>query len=536
MFCTNCGSEIKQGAAFCAACGAPVRPVGGLVQDGVPAHGTVPAADAASAPAASAGVAGGPAASSASASVNSATAPSSSAAEAAPSAPASAMPGSSATETVPSVSAIPPQPPRKKHRGLMVLLIVAALVALAVLAILLMPGGSTGGSGFDGATPASIVTRIRPQDEHGTFLTSYRVRLYALSEAYDKLNDELVREVTAEEPTREARVTGDGGFTFGDIDDVPDGNYLVVIVDNDTEHEQNIVIQYEEDNSQAEEEIIVVPPAEEDAAESEEPEEQADPRSASYALYLEKCREIIETYGEPGAMDIWSGSARAATGLVLAQTIDFNADGVEELLVAYTTNDLVASFQVTEETYRIEVWAYDPDGGEDGAGSIALIHEQRASYTNGGATFLSQYTRENKVYLFFDGYESTGDTFAPGTPMRYGEVLWGMRDDGSFAEMLSMWGEYTEGVAGEGSGTTTFTVDGAEATYDAFVAAAETYTNASTYNLIEFTGSEGGVNAMDFTQSNEQGQSEAVFSVDQTLQITQDTLTLLEAGAQADAS
>lgn len=422
---------------------------------------------------------------------------------------------------------------KKPWRGPIIALAVAAVVIVALVAVfLLLPRGASTGSGVDGATQASIVTRIRPQGEDGVFLTSYRVRLYALSAANEKLSEELAREAKEAEPVREVRVTGDGGFTFADMDDVPDGDYLVVIIDNDTKIEQEITIEYAEENEYAVDEIVVPPPAEsDDVADEEEPAEEVDPRAASYALYLAKCQEIIDAYGEPAAMDVWSGSTRAATGLVLAQTIDFNGDGLEELLVAYTTNNLADSFQVTEDTYRVEVWAYDPDGGEDGEGSIACIHEQRASYTNGGATFLSQYTRENKVYLFFDGYEGAGTTPAPGVPMRYGEVLWGMRDDGSFAEALSMWGEYAEGAPEESTGTTTFTVDGAEATYDEFVAAAGAYKNASTYRFIEFTGSTGGVNSMDFTQGDEQGQAEAVFSVDQTLQITRDTLTLLEAGA-----
>ena len=230
-------------------------------------------------------------------------------------------------------------------------------------------------------------------------------------------------------------MTGDGGFTFGDMDNVPDGDYLVVIIDNDTDIEQEVIVQYEEENNKAEQEIIVTPPAE-DGAQDEQPEEQADPRAASYALYLAKCQELINTYGEGAAIDIWGGSGRAATGLVLAQTIDFNGDGLEELLVVYTTSNLADSFQVTEDTYRVEVWAFDPEGGEDGEGSIALAHEQRTSYTNGGMTFLTQYVRDNKVYLFFDGYD-TIDYAAEGLPestVRYIEGLWGMQEDQTFCQ------------------------------------------------------------------------------------------------------
>ena len=53
--------------------------------------------------------------------------------------------------------------------------------------------------------------------------------------------------------------------------------------------------------------------------------------------------------------------------------------------------------------------------------------------------------------------------------------------------------------------------------------------NASTYNFLEFSQySDGGVNSL-----GSSGQSEARYSVDQTLQITRDTLALLEVGAGA---
>lgn len=422
----------------------------------------------------------------------------------------------------------PEEPQGKKPRRGLVIALVAAAVVIAVVAavFLLRPQGAATVSGIDGATQASIVTRIRPQGEDEVFLTSYRVRLYALSAANDKLAEELAREAKESEPVREVRVTGDGGFTFADMDDVPDGGYLVVIVDNDTKIEQELIVEYAEDNHYAADEIVVTPPAESDDAAREEPAEEVDPRTASYALYLAKCQELINTYGEGTAIDIWGGSGRAATGLVLAQTIDFNGDGLEELLVVYTTSNLADSFQVTEDTYRVEVWAYDPEGGED---SIALVHEQRTSYTNGGMTFLTQYVRDNKVYLFFDGYD-TIDYAAedlPESTVRYIEGLWGMQEDQTFARVLETWNQYDYDVPG--GAFDRYFLNGAESAADAYEAEAAQYMNASTYNFLEFSQySDGGVNSL-----GSSGQSEVRYSVDQTLQITRDTLALLEAGAGA---
>lgn len=425
-----------------------------------------------------------------------------------------------------------PEEPQGKtsRRGLVIALVAAAVViVVAAAAFLLRPQGTATVSGIDGATQTSIATRIRPQGEGEVFLTSYRVRLYALSAANDKLAEELAREAKESKPVREVRVTGDGGFTFADMDDVPDGGYLVVIVDNDTEIEQELIVEYAEDNDYAVDEIVVTPPAEGDDAAKDEPAEKVDPRAAPYALYLAKCQELINTYGEGTAIDIWGGSGRAATGLVLAQTIDFNGDGLEELLVVYTTSNLADSFQVTEDTYRVEVWAYDPEGGEDGEGSIALVHEQRTSYTNGGMTFLTQYVRDNKVYLFFDGYD-TIDYAAEGLPestVRYIEGLWGMQEDQTFTKVLETWNQYDYEVPG--GAFDRYFLNGGEAAADAYEAEAAQYMNASTYNFLEFSQySDGGVNSL-----GSSGQSEARYSVDQTLQITRDTLALLEAGAGA---
>lgn len=495
MFCTKCGHEVAEGSAFCTECGAPVKQeASSQVSEpaAAPAEQPVPVVS-----------------------------------QPAPEQPQSAP---EQPQPVPGPAAAAPQPeqPKRKRWPLIVAGIVAVLAVIALALAILLPSGSTTVSGIDGAQPASVVTRIRPQDASGTFLTSYRVRLYALSAANDKLSEELAREARNSDPVREVRVTGDGGFTFGDMDNVPDGDYLVVIIDNDTDIEQEVIVQYEEENNKAAQEIIVTPPAE-DGAQDEQPEEQADPRAASYALYLAKCQELINTYGEGTAIDIWGGSGRAATGLVLAQTIDFNGDGLEELLVVYTTSNLADSFQVTEDTYRVEVWAYDPEGGEDGEGSIALVHEQRTSYTNGGMTFLTQYVRDNKVYLFFDGYD-TIDYAAEGLPestVRYIEGLWGMQEDQTFTKVLETWNQYDYEVPG--GAFDRYFLNGGEAAADAYEAEAAQYMNASTYNFLEFSQySDGGVNSL-----GSSGQSEARYSVDQTLQITRDTLALLEAGAGA---
>ena len=144
-------------------------------------------------------------------------------------------------------------------------------------------------------------------------------------------------------------------------------------------------------------------------------------------------------------------------------------------------------------------------------------------------TFLTQYVRDNKVYLFFDGYD-TIDYAAEGLPestVRYIEGLWGMQEDQTFTKVLETWNQYDYEVPG--GAFDRYFLNGGEAAADAYEAEAAQYMNASTYNFLEFSQySDGGVNSL-----GSSGQSEARYSVDQTLQITRDTLALLEAGAGA---
>lgn len=124
-------------------------------------------------------------------------------------------------------------------------------------------------------------------------------------------------------------------------------------------------VDYGEDNPEATDEIVVAPSAEED------PDEQLphayDQQAASaYGLYWEKCCEYLDTYGDPSWIRAEDGSYMM-TGLCVAQLIDFDGDGTEELaLVCNTLDDFVPntiSGYLDQQIYgfAVEIWAYRDD-------------------------------------------------------------------------------------------------------------------------------------------------------------------------------
>ena len=74
----------------------------------------------------------------------------------------------------------------------------------------------------------------------------------------------------------------------------------------------------------------------------------------------------------------------AMTGLALAKLIDFDDDGLNELLVSYNAVQIGTDAASADEVYPVEVWDYQ-DGG------LVQVYEGNAPYTNGGAYFLDLY-------------------------------------------------------------------------------------------------------------------------------------------------
>lgn len=293
------------------------------------------------------------------------------------------------------------EPRKKKPVALIAGIAVLALAAVVALCVFVVPrfldaAGPTVTYGQTDPVQCSVVTRIRPRDAEGNELTSYVVSLVErTADRQDRTSaDDGIADAVAQ-----IRVTGNNGFTMEDFgDDIADGDYYLVIESSDSSDDsssdQRIPIHYEHDNPDADSEVVVTPPAPEsdESASGGEGQESGDAQGESeftekqlaYAHYYLKCQELINTYGPAGTTDLYDGQMTAMTGLALAQLIDFDGDGLNELLISYNAVEIGTDAASADEVYPVEVWDYQD-------GELVQVYEGNAPYTNGGAYFLDLY-------------------------------------------------------------------------------------------------------------------------------------------------
>lgn len=293
------------------------------------------------------------------------------------------------------------EPRKKKPVALIAGIAVLALAVVVALCVFVVPrfldaAGPTVTYGQTDPVQCSVVTRIRPRDAEGNELTSYVVSLVErTADRQDRTSaDDGIADAVAQ-----IRVTGNNGFTMEDFgDDIADGDYYLVIESSDSSDDsssdQRIPIHYEHDNPDADSEVVVTPPAPEsdEPASDGEGQESGDAQGESdfteeqlaYAHYYLKCQELINTYGPAGTTDLYDGQMTAMTGLALARLIDFDGDGLNELLVSYNAVEIGTDAASADEVYPVEVWDYQD-------GELVQVYEGNAPYTNGGAYFLDLY-------------------------------------------------------------------------------------------------------------------------------------------------
>lgn len=293
------------------------------------------------------------------------------------------------------------EPRKKKPVALIAGIAVLALAAVVALCVFVVPrfldaAGPTVTYGQTDPVQCSVVTRIRPRDAEGNELTSYVVSLVErTADRQDRTSaDDGIADAVAQ-----IRVTGNNGFTMEDFgDDIADGDYYLVIEpsdsSDDSSSDQRIPIHYEHDNPDADSEVVVTPPAPEsdESASGGEGQESGDAQGESefteeqlaYAHYYLKCQELINAYGPAGTTNLYDGQMTAMTGLALARLIDFDGDGLNELLVSYNAVQIGTDAASADEVYPVEVWDYQD-------GELVQVYEGNAPYTNGGAYFLDLY-------------------------------------------------------------------------------------------------------------------------------------------------
>lgn len=426
MFCTNCGKELKPGAKFCTSCGAAAEPVEetseAVVTNDLPADETT-----VSKPADATTVVGAP-----ETSVMPSPAPEHDREADTAAAVASfddVEPAPAAPTYVPPMASEPlspaPEPPKKKGHGALIIGIVALIAVLAVGAALYvrmngLPGSATAAYAADAPAQLSAKTNVRPKDANGKEMSAYVAYLISTKGSGDASS-------IATTPYR-YEATDDSGFTLADFGDVEDGDYTLVIVDTSSDSSStryDVPVHYEHDNPKAPENIDPEPPA--PATDGSQDSQVVDARTDEQKaadLYLAKCREYIDKYGEPTFTSY--EYTDLASGLAIARLIDFDGDGTDELLLAYDTKPAPSGNSYTYDTsqkdaYKVEVWAYkdgkiskvyDVDGTVRSADDGSLFVQ--ISLLDGTETCLSTRTQtsdENASDDVFRNYAFDGNEF-----------------------------------------------------------------------------------------------------------------------------
>lgn len=389
MFCTNCGKELKPGAKFCTTCGCPVDAddAGETKVVSSPDETSVVSPDTTtvSEPAAETTVIPEPpAAPEHDRAADTAAAVASFDDVESASAPAYAAP-----------APVPPAPageaPKKKGHGALVIGIVALIAVLAVGGALYvrlhgLPGSAQTAYTADAPAQVSAKTRVRPKDANGKEMSAYVAYLVSTKGTGDAASISTT-------PYR-YEGTDDSGFTLEDFGDVEDGDYTLVIVDNSdsgSSARYDVPVHYEHDNPKAPESLDPEPPApsaDDAQAAATTTDARIDEQKAA-DLYLAKCREYIDKYGKPGTREYQNGTL--ATGLAVAKLIDFNGDGMDELMLCYDTTPAPdqqddAFSEQQKDAYAVEVWSY-----KDGKISKVFDEPDSVSSSNGASLFITMY-------------------------------------------------------------------------------------------------------------------------------------------------
>ena len=427
-----------------------------------------------------------------------------------------------------------PEAPRKKRPVALIatiaLLVVAAGAFFGIFVLPRIMGKDVPTVTYGQTDPVqcSVVTRVRPRDESGSELTSYVV--YLMRQASDDAASSSSASEELNQVVAEIRVTGNNGFTMENFGEVPDGDYVLVIVPNDSQggssssssnDEQRIPVHYEEDNPKAEEEIVVEPPAPEPSS-PEEPaaEEDFTDEEIASALFYYTCQDLIDEYGEAGSVELHDGMEVAASGLALAERIDFDSDGMDELLTVACTQDLseTAAFY-GEDTYQIAVWRY-----EDGA--VEQVYEGTVPHSNGGYFYLNlfEYQPEGEsaqTVIYSNWYT---DPTEPDTEVSH-IGYYALADDGFQLLALRDNVFYYD----EGRHESTYTLGGAEGTEDEWMEFEGDVEQVASYNLSM------PVSDIDVQSESEDEPAFEIVDAAALPQRTEDTLTALKEDAGAEA-
>ena len=450
MFCTKCGNQLSDNARFCGKCGAPVAAHDEAdAPTGTPGDNALDATVAVPVPA-----------------------PADTASD--------AEPGPDASPAVPEATAadVPASAPsasstKKKKTPFIIAAVVLVIAIVGVVAFFLLGDKGAGDIEFgqDTEVELAVTTVIRPRGKDGNLMKSYDAYL---------INEKAKGDVSSIKTTPyHLTVKGDQGFKPSDFKDLPNDRYTLVIVDHDsdeTDSEQKIPVNYDEENKKASSEVVIAVPSKPQKAPAKE-DEETDEQKAS-GLFLDKIKELTDTYGACSSTE-WGGSYNLATGLCVADLVDFDGDGMNELFVVYNTQvvdfNQEACFDKQKESFKTEVWAYRD-------GKISKVFDKSVVQgSNGGIMWACVYKKDSKFHLVTSdasyadlgggAYNETYDTFF------YAYDGSGFKREASTRSDVDV---------SSGPSDETYTINGEDASFDELMDFQSSFVPYLSYGLVNF--------------------------------------------------
>ena len=395
-------------------------------------------------------------------------------------------------------------PQRKEPKALYIVGIVVGIIVIALVSWQLFFNGSGGNIvtfGQKESVVCALDTKVIPTDSDGNKITSFVAEL-----------------IDEDGHSSKVKVTGESGFSIGKFKDAAEGSYTLKVTNRQTKVEYSIPVKIVSDNrkSEAETEITVQAPGKDAAADTKKDNaggKDADPTQvAAYRAYNQKCREYLNKYGEARVVETYG---YALTGFCVADLVDFDNDGNDELLTITCDLDESASqmdWIGTDSTkpYEVEVWSY-VDGG------LKRIYEQHwVDHSNGGGEYLSlteksgKFFIESNMYMMSDQMKAMceeGNVISASITTMRGKKGDAFEDDIS----MEIAGQYTS------EGFESFClVQGKPASEKEYTDALESYNQHAAYALL------------DFSMTRNEYRDSTYLSLQDVQQRTADTLSKLE--------
>ena len=393
---------------------------------------------------------------------------------------------------------------RKEPKVLYVLGIVVGLIVIGLVSWQLFFsdfGGNSATFGQKESVICALDTKVIPTDPDGNRITSFVAELI----------DESGR-------SSKVKVTGESGFSMGKFKDAKEGSYTLKVTNKRTKVEYSIPVKLVvgSHKSEAETEITVQAPAKKPAADARKDnadgEDVGPSQIAAYRAYSQKCHEYLNKYGEARVVETYG---YALTGFCVADLIDFDNDGNDELLTITCDLDEGASqmdWAGTDSTkpYEVEVWSY-VDGG------LKRVYEQHwVDFSNGGGEYLTLTEKAGKIFIESNMYAmsdqmkavcETGDVFSASITMMHG------KKGDSFENDISI--EYASQDTSDGY-ESFYLVQGKPASEGEYADVLKSYDQHAIYALF------------DFSMTRNEYQDSTYLSLQDVQQRTADTLSKLD--------